>query len=54
MNISDSGLYHKVAIVIGKDMILVVYDQLLKIVHFVTTTKEIIVEDLMRLFRDNM
>ena len=44
----------KLPLVAKKDMILVVYDRLSKITHFVATTEEIIVEGLVRLFRDNM
>ena len=40
--------------VVGKDMILVVCDRLLKMVYFVATTEETSVEGLARLFRDNM
>ena len=38
----------------GKDVILVVCDQLSKITHFVATTKRISAEGLVRLFRDNI
>ncbi len=41
-------------IVAGKDVILVVCDRLSKMTHFVATTEEISVEDLARLFRDNV
>ena len=44
----------KLLVVAGKDVILVVCDQLSKMTHFVTTTKETSVEGLARLFRDNM
>ena len=44
----------KLLLVVGKDMILVVYDKLSKIAHFVATTEETIVEGLARLFRDNV
>ena len=39
----------KLSVVAGKDVILVVCDRLSKIMHFVTTT-----EELVRLFRDNV
>ena len=39
----------KLSVVAGKDVILVVCDRLSKIMHFVTTT-----EELVRLFRNNM
>jgi len=38
----------------GYDAILVVVDQLTKIVHFIPTTKRTSAEGLARLFRDNM
>jgi len=44
----------KLLLVARKDMILVVYNRLSKIAHFVATMEEISVEDLARLFRDNM
>ena len=44
----------KLLVVAEKDVILVVCDQLSKMTHFVTTTKETSVEGLARLFRDNM
>ena len=44
----------KLLIVAGKDAILVVYDRLSKIIHFVTTTEEILAERLARLFKDNV
>ena len=37
-----------------KDAILVVYDRLSKMAHFIATTEEIIAEGLVRLFRDNI
>ena len=37
-----------------KDIILVVYDKLFKMVHFVATTEEMLVKELMWLFRDNV
>ena len=44
----------KLLLVAGKDAILVVCDQLSKMVHFVAMTEGMIVEGLARLFRDNM
>jgi len=44
----------KLPLVAKKDVILVVYNRLSKITHFVAITEEIIVEGLVRLFRDNM
>ena len=44
----------KLLVVAGKDTILVVCDQLSKITHFVVTTERTLVEDLVRLFRNNM
>jgi len=44
----------KLPLVARKDVILVIYDKLLKITHFVAKTKETLVEVLARLFRDNI
>ena len=44
----------KLPIVAGKDMILVVYDKLSKMTHFVTTMEGPLAEGLARLFRNNM
>jgi len=44
----------KLLLVAGKDTILVVYDRLLKIIHFITTTERISAEGLVRLFKNNM
>jgi len=44
----------KLPMVAGKDTILVVYDRLSKIMHFVATMEETSAEELARLFRDNM
>ena len=44
----------KLPTVTGKDAILVVYDRLFKITHFVATTEGTLAEGLARLFRDNM
>ena len=47
-------LITKLPVVVGKDTILVVYDRLFKITHFVATTEETLAEGLARLFRDNI
>ena len=44
----------KLPLVVGKDVILVVYDQLSKMAYFVATTKETLAEGLAQLFRDNV
>ena len=44
----------KLPIVQGYDLILVVVDQLTKMVHFISTTEKTSVEGLARLFRDNV
>jgi len=44
----------KLLLVVGKDEILVVCDRLSKMTYFVATTEEMMVEGLVRLFRDNM
>jgi len=44
----------KLLVVAGKNVILVVYDKLSKMMHFIATTKETSVEGLARLFRDNV
>ena len=44
----------KLPIVAGKDAILVIYDRLSKMTHFVATTEGTSAEGLARLFRDNM
>jgi len=41
-------------LVARKDTILVVYDRLSKMIHFVATTEETPVEGLARLFRNNV
>ena len=38
----------------GHDSILVVYDRFLKILHFIVIIEKITVEELARLFRNNM
>ena len=44
----------KLLLVARKNVILVVCDRLSKMAHFVATTEETTVEELVRLFRDNM
>ena len=44
----------KLLLVAGKDAILVVYDRLSKLAHSVATIKETLVEELVRLFKDNL
>ena len=44
----------KLPLVTGKDAILVVYDKLSKMTHFVATTEGTSVDELARLFRDNI
>ena len=44
----------KLPLVARKDTILVVYDRLSKMTHFVATTEEITVKGLVRVFKDNM
>jgi len=44
----------KLLLVAGKDVILVVCNRLSKMMHFVVTTEEISVEELARLFRNNI
>ena len=44
----------KLLVVAGKDAILVVYDQLSKITHFVAITEGRSAEGLVRLFQDNV
>ena len=44
----------KLLLVIEKDMILVIYDKLLKMVYFVATIEGTLVKGLVRLFRDNV
>ena len=44
----------KLLLVSGKDTILVVYNRLSKMAHFVATIEEILVERLARLLRDNV
>ena len=44
----------KLLLVVGKDVILIVYDRLSKMTYFMAITKRIPVEGLARLFRDNI
>jgi len=44
----------KLLLVAGKNVILVIYDRLSKITHFVANTERISAEELARLFRDNV
>jgi len=44
----------KLLVVARKDAILVVCDRLSKITHFIATTEETLVEELARLFKDNV
>ena len=44
----------KLPLVVKKDMILVVWNGLFKIAHLVAITKEMSVESLTKLFRDNV
>ena len=44
----------KLPVVAGKDVILVVYDRLSKMTHFVVITERTLAERLARLFRDNV
>ena len=44
----------KLPVVAGKDTIMVIYNRLLKITHFIATTKRMLAESLTRLFKENM
>ena len=44
----------KLPLVAGKDVILVVYNKLSKMTHFVVTTEETLAEESVQLFRDNI
>ena len=44
----------KLPLVAGKNTILVVYNQLLKIIYFATTIERMLAKELARLFSDNM
>jgi len=48
------GFITKLLLVAEKNIILVIYDRLLKIAHFVATTECISTEGLARLFKDNI
>jgi len=54
VDVFDGRLITKLPLVAEKNVILVVYDRLSKIMHFVTTTKETLTEGLARLFKDNV
>ena len=47
-------LITKLPLVLEKNVILVVYDRLSKMIYFVATTEGISTESLVRLFRDNV
>ena len=44
----------KLSVVARKNVILVIYDRLSKMAHFVATTERMLTEGLARLFRDNI
>ena len=44
----------KLLFIVGKNEILVVYDRLSKIVHFIANMEKTLAERLVRLFRDNV
>ena len=44
----------KLLLIVGKDAILIVYDKLSKMAHFITITEEMTVKRLVQLFRDNV
>ena len=44
----------KLPLVAGKNVILMVYDRLSKMMYFVATTEGTLAEELVRLFRDNI
>ena len=44
----------KLLLVAGKNVILVVYNRLSKIIYFVATIKEILAKELVQLFRDDV
>ena len=44
----------KLSVVVGKDVILVVYDRLFKMAYFVATMEETLAEGLARLYRNNI
>ena len=47
-------LITKLSLVVKKNIILVVYNELFKMAHFIVTTEEILVEGLVRLFKNNV
>ena len=47
-------LITKLLLVVEKNVILIVYNRLSKMTHFVATTEEMSVKELARLFRDNV
>jgi len=49
-----SGLYYKITARQGYDSILIVYDRITKIVHFVPTTEKTSAEGVAKLFWDNV
>jgi len=44
----------KLLLGVGKNIVLVIYNRLSKIAHFVAITKKTLVEELVQLFRDNV
>ena len=54
MHITVDFITKKLPIMARKDAILVVCNQLSKMIHFITTTEETLAKSLVRLFRDNM
>ena len=54
LNFPTSTFITKFPIVVGKDTILVIYNRLSKITHFVTVIKDILAKELARLFRNNI
>jgi len=46
--------YKKLPVFRGHDSVLVVCDRFSKMLHFIMTTEKIIIEELARLFRDNI
>ena len=57
MNTLNSRLYYiitKLLLVAGKNVILVIYNRLFKMIYFITIIKETLVEGLAQLFEDNI
>jgi len=52
--IKDVRKYIKNGKLIANKILEIVYNRLSKMIHFVATTKEILVEGLVRLFKNNM